>query len=129
MFKNFVEKLKGRKKDPAAPGSPPATPVPTSPAAAPVPARPGNGTPIAAETARSASPVHAAKPAVMSSGSAPSSGPMKGLGPVVLATKSRPVLEDDIRRRAYHLWEAAGRPPGDGSHFWVEAERELKQAK
>jgi hypothetical protein len=35
-------------------------------------------------------------------------------------------LEDAIRTRAYHLWEAAGRPPGDGVSFWLEAERELR---
>jgi hypothetical protein len=30
-----------------------------------------------------------------------------------------------IRRLAYLKWEAAGRPPGDGVPFWLEAEREL----
>jgi len=35
-------------------------------------------------------------------------------------------VEEAIRTRAYHLWEAAGRPPGDGVHFWLEAERELR---
>jgi hypothetical protein len=34
-------------------------------------------------------------------------------------------VEDEIRRRAYLKWEAAGRPSGDGLPFWVEAEREL----
>ena len=27
-----------------------------------------------------------------------------------------------IQRRAYRLWEEAGRPGGDGVRFWVEAE-------
>jgi hypothetical protein len=35
-------------------------------------------------------------------------------------------IEDAIRTRAYHLWEAAGRPPGDGVSFWLEAERVLR---
>jgi hypothetical protein len=35
------------------------------------------------------------------------------------------VGEDAIRHRAYQLWEAAGRPEGDGVRFWVEAEREM----
>jgi hypothetical protein len=34
-------------------------------------------------------------------------------------------IEDAIRTRAYHMWEAAGRPAGDGVEFWVWAEREL----
>ena len=35
------------------------------------------------------------------------------------------VSEEDVRVRAYHLWEAAGRPDGDGVEFWVRAEQEL----
>lgn len=31
-----------------------------------------------------------------------------------------------IRDLAHRKWEAAGRPAGDGLHFWLEAERELK---
>lgn len=34
-----------------------------------------------------------------------------------------PELTERIQRQAYHLWEAAGRPPGDGFHFWIEAEK------
>jgi len=33
--------------------------------------------------------------------------------------------EDEIREKAYTLWEEAGRPEGDGLEFWVKAEREL----
>lgn len=32
---------------------------------------------------------------------------------------------DEIRRLAYAKWEAAGRPPGNGSDFWLQAEKEL----
>jgi hypothetical protein len=32
---------------------------------------------------------------------------------------------NDIRQRAYQKWEAAGRPPGDCTAFWLEAEQEL----
>ncbi|HEX4612108.1 MAG TPA: DUF2934 domain-containing protein [Urbifossiella sp.] len=32
---------------------------------------------------------------------------------------------EHIRTRAYQLWEAAGRPEGDGAEFWHRAEREL----
>jgi hypothetical protein len=45
----------------------------------------------------------------------------------VTARVTRPISHDEIRHRAYLKWEAAGRPPGDGGHFWAEAERELLQ--
>lgn len=38
------------------------------------------------------------------------------------------VSEDDIRRLAFRRWEEAGRPDGDGTEFWLQAERELKHA-
>jgi hypothetical protein len=31
--------------------------------------------------------------------------------------------------RAYGKWEAAGKPDGDGTRFWLEAEQELLQGK
>ena len=34
--------------------------------------------------------------------------------------------EDRIRDRAYELWEAAGRPEGDGVEFWYQAEHEIR---
>lgn len=40
---------------------------------------------------------------------------------------ARQVTHDEIRHLAYLKWEAAGRPHGDGGHFWWEAERELMQ--
>ena len=38
----------------------------------------------------------------------------------------RDPTEEEIRLLAYSKWEKAGRPPGDGSDFWAEAESELK---
>lgn len=38
------------------------------------------------------------------------------------------VTADDIRQLAYRKWEEAGRPEGDGTEFWLQAERELKHA-
>ena len=32
-----------------------------------------------------------------------------------------------IRNRAYELWEAAGKPPGDGAEYWLQAEAEAAQ--
>ena len=32
---------------------------------------------------------------------------------------------DEVRELAYAKWEAAGSPPGDGSEFWLQAEKEL----
>jgi hypothetical protein len=39
-------------------------------------------------------------------------------------TRSLPT-PDEIRQLAYAKWEAAGKPPGDGSDFWLQAETEL----
>lgn len=41
--------------------------------------------------------------------------------------REKSASRSDIHVRAYHLWEAAGRPPGDGVPFWLEAEKELGQ--
>lgn len=35
------------------------------------------------------------------------------------------VSEEDIRQKAYLLWEEAGRPESDGVEFWLRAETEL----
>lgn len=32
-----------------------------------------------------------------------------------------------IRIRAYELWQAAGKPPGDGAEFWLQADTEAAQ--
>ena len=37
-----------------------------------------------------------------------------------------PVADDEVRVAAYHLWEAAGRPAGDGVRFWLAAERQVQ---
>ena len=34
--------------------------------------------------------------------------------------------DDAVRRRAYFLWEKAGRPNGSEHHFWAEAAREIE---
>lgn len=34
--------------------------------------------------------------------------------------------QDEIRKKAYILWEEAGRPDGDGVEFWLRAEAELQ---
>jgi hypothetical protein len=39
------------------------------------------------------------------------------------------VSEEDIRICAYQKWESAGKPTGDGSRFWLEAEQELVEGK
>ena len=38
-------------------------------------------------------------------------------------------LEEAIRVRAFQMWERAGKPEGEGLHFWLEAEKELKACK
>ena len=37
------------------------------------------------------------------------------------------VDDDDIRARAYKLWEEAGKPGRDMDQFWYEAERQLEK--
>jgi hypothetical protein len=41
----------------------------------------------------------------------------------------QPASQEAIRLCAFKKWEAAGRPDGDGANFWLEAERELSNAK
>lgn len=36
--------------------------------------------------------------------------------------------DEQIRTRAHHLWEEAGRPDGRAEEFWHQAERELVEA-
>jgi hypothetical protein len=36
---------------------------------------------------------------------------------------------EDIRVRAYELWEQNGKPEGKQDEFWLQAERELKEKK
>ncbi|CAN7649122.1 DUF2934 domain-containing protein [Pararhizobium sp. LjRoot255] len=36
------------------------------------------------------------------------------------------ISEDDVRTRAYALWEAAGCPDGSDEEHWLEALRQLK---
>ena len=36
------------------------------------------------------------------------------------------VVQEEIARRAYSPWEAAGRPNSPGQEFWLQAERELR---
>ncbi len=45
------------------------------------------------------------------------------------AARNPAVSEEEIRVRAYQKWEAAGKPPGDGQRFWLEAERELRKGR
>ncbi len=44
------------------------------------------------------------------------------------ATPTTAVSEDQIRLRAFQRWEASGKPDGDGTRFWFEAEQELRAA-
>jgi hypothetical protein len=39
--------------------------------------------------------------------------------------KWKPPSPDEIRMAAYIRWDLAGKPPGDGVRFWLEAERAL----
>jgi hypothetical protein len=37
-------------------------------------------------------------------------------------------MEDEIKRRAYELWEADGRPEGLDQNYWFKAMTEITQA-
>lgn len=41
-------------------------------------------------------------------------------------TQQVQVTEQDKRELAYHLWEKAGCPSGDGQEFWFKAESALE---
>ena len=60
-------------------------------------------------------------------------GPTTTLTPGVTAgdkaSNSRPVTADDVRLCAYRKWDSAGKPPGDGVQFWLEAEQEVTQGE
>ena len=45
--------------------------------------------------------------------------------PAVTTRQPGAPTEEAIRTRAFQLWEAAGRPEGDGVQFWFQAEHEL----
>jgi len=36
--------------------------------------------------------------------------------------------EEEVRERAYLLWEDADRPDGDGIDFWLQAEQQLLES-
>ena len=49
--------------------------------------------------------------------------------PAVAPNAARPQAnEETIRQLAYSKWESAGRPLGDGLHFWLAAEAECCRA-
>lgn len=47
------------------------------------------------------------------------------IGNIFSSGEVRAPSQDDIREKAYLLWEEAGRPDGDGVEFWLKAETEL----
>ncbi|QEL17607.1 DUF2934 domain-containing protein [Limnoglobus roseus] len=47
------------------------------------------------------------------------------VGAPAQAGRAGGMTPEQIRDRAYEKWCRAGRPTGDGVHFWLEAEREL----
>ena len=67
---------------------------------------------------------HDPKIAVLNKGPHPSLSPAIGRGAPAVGQGHRPT-EEDIRLRAYHRWEEAGRPDGDGLQFWLDAEHDL----
>ena len=56
----------------------------------------------------------------------PTAAPVRSPAANKQAPVDRGTSEDDVRARAYELWEAAGRPDGEDVKFWFEAEWELR---
>jgi hypothetical protein len=59
--------------------------------------------------------------AAKSSGTTETNGAVHSLAPQPNSS------EENLRLLAYFKWEAAGKPEGDGTPFWLEAEHELSQ--
>jgi len=53
--------------------------------------------------------------------------PKEGRSASAAQPTCQPIPAEEVRLRAYLRWEAAGKPPGDGAQFWLEAEQELLQ--
>jgi hypothetical protein len=51
------------------------------------------------------------------------------MGVASRSERPRRITLENIRLRAYLKWEAAGKPDGDGSRFWLEAEEELLRGR
>jgi hypothetical protein len=39
----------------------------------------------------------------------------------------KPFDDNDVRNRAFYLWEKAGKPDRSMDEFWYEAERQLRE--
>jgi len=46
-----------------------------------------------------------------------------------MKTSEYGVSDEEIARRAYEIWEARGKPVGDGSQDWVRAKAELEATR
>ncbi len=55
----------------------------------------------------------------------PAPGTTNGVG----ASHRPAVFLNDIRDLAHKKWEAAGRPPGDCTRSWLEAEQEVREGR
>ncbi len=61
----------------------------------------------------------------------PVTGPAGTSAPVAKSKEAleKEALEGVIRVRAYEKWVKTGRPSGNGISFWLEAEREILEAR
>jgi len=46
-----------------------------------------------------------------------------------VASRGVAIFQQEIQVRAYHKWEAMGKPLGKDLKFWLEAQHELLQGK
>jgi DUF2934 family protein len=52
-------------------------------------------------------------------------GQQLGAAPVQAEGQGASDIEDEVRCRAYELWEQYGRPEGGDEEFWLKGEREI----
>src|SRR5262245_40343494 len=62
-------------------------------------------------------------------GKTPPPIPTGKVASTIPSPKNPTASDEEIRVRAYQKWQAAGCPDGDGTKFWLEAERELRRGK
>ena len=46
-----------------------------------------------------------------------------------ISEKEMSAIDQEVSRKAYLLWEQAGRPEGQSEKFWLQAEREVWHAR
>jgi hypothetical protein len=57
------------------------------------------------------------------------SSPHDAPSSLTVPAQVKSISQEEIGKRAYQKWEAAGKPMGKDLKFWLEAQHELSRAK